>query len=501
MSQSKPFEPEIVELPLSAADRSSVDGVRTFFKRLSKLDNSLFLDGGGESQQTEDLNRYSFLAADPIEKLTVTSDCEFELEQLRSLMSKFPFQRVAELPPFQGGIAGLISYEFNRRLEQVPHSPVDEFKVPQLALFVYDVVVAIDHQQQRAWLVSQGWPESDPEKRRTRARGRADFFLRVLTAPEEVENAGQSIKPTKPLAPKSEMNELAASVELYSDFSQEKFLEMIQTAVEYIHAGDVFQANLSQRLLTPATKRSEELYWDLRTANPAPFSAYFDFGDGQVVSASPERLVSMHDKEIETRPIKGTRRRTYFPEVDLNTSAELLQCEKDRAENTMIVDLMRNDLSRVAEVDSVRVSKLCGIEQFANVFHLVSVVHAKLSDQHDAVDLLASLFPGGSITGAPKIRAMEIIAELEPTARGAYCGSIGYLCPDGDLDFSILIRTITAKDGWWQIPVGGGIVSDSVPEKEYEETWTKAVGMLRAIEQRSESESSKLAGSTKVPVP
>ena len=297
------------------------------------------------------------------------------------------------------------------------------------------------------------------------------------------------------------MNELAASVELYSDFSQEKFLEMIQTAVEYIHAGDVFQANLSQRLLTPATKRSEELYWDLRTANPAPFSAYFDFGDGQVVSASPERLVSMHDKEIETRPIKGTRRRTHFPEVDLNTSAELLQCEKDRAENTMIVDLMRNDLSRVAEVDSVRVSKLCGIEQFANVFHLVSVVHAKLSDQHDAVDLLASLFPGGSITGAPKIRAMEIIAELEPTARGAYCGSIGYLCPDGDLDFSILIRTITAKDGWWQVPVGGGIVSDSVPEKEYEETWTKAVGMLRAIERRSQSESSKLAVSTKVSVP
>ena len=184
MSQSKPFEPEIVELPLSAADRSSVDGVRTFFKRLSKLDNSLFLDGGGESQQTEDLNRYSFLAADPIEKLTVTSDCEFELEQLRSLMSKFPFQRVAELPPFQGGIAGLISYEFNRRLERVPHSPVDEFKLPQLALFVYDVVVAIDHQQQRAWLVSQGWPESDPEKRRTRARERAGFFLKILTDPK-----------------------------------------------------------------------------------------------------------------------------------------------------------------------------------------------------------------------------------------------------------------------------------------------------------------------------
>jgi para-aminobenzoate synthetase component 1 len=219
------------------------------------------------------------------------------------------------------------------------------------------------------------------------------------------------------------------------------------------------------------------LYLDLRNLNPAPFSAYLDFGEGQIISASPERLVNLYGGRIETRPIKGTRKRTRCPEADLELRQDLISSSKDRSENVMIVDLMRNDLSRVAVPDSVVVRKLCGVEQFQNVLHLVSVVEGRLQDDYDGIDLLKAVFPGGSITGAPKIRAMEIIAELEPTVRGPYCGSLGYMGWDGNLDFNILIRTITASGGWWQIPAGGGIVSDSVPELEYQETWTKAVGM------------------------
>ena len=282
-------------------------------------------------------------------------------------------------------------------------------------------------------------------------------------------------------SPQSSMHRIDYASPLFSDLSKTEFLEMVAKAVDYIHHGDIFQTNLSQRLLAPATVSSQDLFLRMRQKNPAPFSAYFDFGEGQIISASPERLVSLTDRRIETRPIKGTRKRTGYPEVDLNVSQELVAAEKDRAENVMIVDLMRNDLSKVSKPDSVLVEKLCGVEQFKKVLHLVSVVAAELKDNCDSIDLLEAVFPGGSITGAPKVRAMEIIAELEPTARGPYCGSLGYICHDGNMDFNILIRTVTAKGGWWQIPVGGGIVSDSDPVQEYEETWTKAVGMLDAL--------------------
>ena len=471
------FEPEFHEL--STDGGWGADRLESLFRRFTQLSNPIFLDGCGEVKVEEELNRFSYLAAEPIAELKIDRNDSFAFEQLRELHQRYPFHRVGGLPPFQGGIAGLIAYEFNSRLEKVVAAQVDEFQVPQLVLFVYDVVLAIDHAQNRAWLISQGWPQSESSKRRECAVSRLRQFRELIEMEDPVEldcKLEQRIELSEDV-----LNPLESTFELYSDFSRAQFLAMVQKTVDYIRAGDIFQANLSQRLLSPATKSPAELYLDLRSVNPAPFSAYFDFGEGQVISASSERLVSMSKREIETRPIKGTRPRTHFPEVDLDTREALLNSEKDRAENTMIVDLLRNDLSRVAEPDSVHVSKLCGIEQFENVFHLVSTIKARLAEEFDAIDLIASLFPGGSITGAPKIRAMEIVSELEPTVRGAYCGSLGYVCPDGVMDFNILIRTITAKDGWWQIPVGGGIVSDSDPEKEYEETWAKAVGMLRAI--------------------
>jgi para-aminobenzoate synthetase component 1 len=219
----------------------------------------------------------------------------------------------------------------------------------------------------------------------------------------------------------------------------------------------------------------------LRRRNPATFAGYFDVGDFQIVSASPERFLRVRDGQVEARPIKGTRQRTDMPEADLFAGDDLQHSEKDQAENVMIVDLLRNDISRVCRPESVTVTQLCQLETYRYVQHLVSAVRGRLAPGRGPLDLVRAAFPGGSITGAPKVRAMEIIAELEPTARGPYCGSLGYLGFDGSLDLSILIRTITAGRGWWQLPVGGGIVAQSVPEREYEETWHKAAGLIRAL--------------------
>jgi len=246
-------------------------------------------------------------------------------------------------------------------------------------------------------------------------------------------------------------------------------------------AGDVFQVNLSQRLLCPERCSASELVMRLRQVNPAPFAAYLDLGDAQIVSASPERFIQVNDRWIETRPIKGTRRRSGDPQKDLQLVEELRHALKDRSENIMIVDLLRNDLSRICEIESLSVDQLCEIETFPFLLHMVSSIRGRLKEHVTLSQLMAAIFPGGSITGAPKIRAMEIIAELEPTVRGPYCGSLGYISTNGDMDWNILIRTLTCSHGWWQFQVGGGIVADSQPEQEEEETWTKAAGIVAAI--------------------
>ena len=266
-------------------------------------------------------------------------------------------------------------------------------------------------------------------------------------------------------------------------FGSAEFRAAVSKIRDYIAAGDVFQVNLAQRLIRPTICDSIELYNALSLASPAPFAGYFNAGDYKIVSSSPERFLKLDaDRRVETRPIKGTRPRGKTPAEDQRLHDELAASEKDRAENTMIVDLLRNDLSRVCDIDSVEVPQLCQIETYAQVQHMVSEVCGRLRDGLEITDLIAATFPGGSITGAPKIRAMEIIAELEPTTRGPYCGSMGYVALDGSSDWNILIRTILVKSGWWQLNVGGGIVYDSDPIAEEEETWTKAAGMVAAIE-------------------
>lgn len=453
------------------------------FSTLSRRPHCLFLDS---ALRHAALGRFSFIAADPFDYVELPADGTDGLVLLSDQINGMTSETATGLPPFQGGAAGLFGYDLNRSLEQIPEPPFDEFKVPALAVGLYDVVLALDHQDNRALLISQGLPECEPHARRRRAQDRIAQFRRWLEQPDDeprrVAGRGDFETASIPDASLARQFATAGVNGLTSNFSADGYREAVGRVIDYIYAGDVFQVNLAQRLLYPAVDDSVSLYLRLRERNAATFAGYFDLGDFQIVSASPERFLTVRDGYVETRPIKGTCQRTLHPEADLFAGDALRQSEKDRAENVMIVDLLRNDLSRVCRPDSVKVTQLCELEVYGYVQHLVSAVCGELDDGNTPLDLLRAAFPGGSITGAPKVRAMEIIAELEPTARGPYCGSLGYVGFDGAMDLSILIRTITAGRGWWQIPVGGGIVAQSDPQREYEETWHKATGLIKALQ-------------------
>ena len=448
------------------------------FAKLATRPHVLFLDS---ARRHPALGRYSFITCDPFEYFEVPADGSDGLAMLAARIAPFVARSAADLPPFQGGAAGLLSYDLNRSLERIPPPALDEFRTPALAIGLYDVLLAVDHVDRKAWIISQGFPETEPVARHARAEARLRQFRTWLDSEEPIATPMSQLA-RLPVSELSLQFPVPGPEGLSSNFSAEGYLAAIRQAIEYIHAGDIFQVNIAQRLLYPAFGSAVDLYLRLRRRNAATFAGYFDLGSTQIISASPERFLQSVAGEVEARPIKGTRSRTARPEADLFSGDELLHSEKDRAENVTIVDLLRNDISRVWTPESVRVTELCRLETYEFVQHLVSAVRGRLAPGKSALDLLRAAFPGGSITGAPKIRAMEIIAELEPTARGAYCGSLGYLGFDGTLDTSILIRTITAAGGWWQAPVGGGIVAQSVPEREYEETWHKATGLIRALQ-------------------
>jgi para-aminobenzoate synthetase component 1 len=451
------------------------------FKALAGLPHALFFDS---ALRDAHLGRYSFVAADPIAWWEATDNGGEVFAALERVVADLRGASRPDLPPFQGGLAGMFGYELGGSFERVPKASIADFLLPTVAVGWYDVVFAFDHVEESAWIISQGWPEVEPAARRERAAKRLAEFRDRLGA-----RAGAGVgrrEHRSPLAPIS-VDELASQFAaagacgLTSNFSAEGYRAAVALAIEYIHAGDVFQVNLAQRLLHPATGSSVDLYCRLRDRNPAPFGGFLDLGDWQLCSASPERFLRVSDDRVETRPIKGTAARTRNRDADDRSGRALAASAKDRAENVMIVDLLRNDLSRSCRPQSVWVSQLCGVEEYAWVQHLVSVIEGRLRADQSPMDLLRVCFPGGSITGAPKLRAMEIIAELEPTVRGAYCGSLGYLGVNHQMDTNILIRTITAGCGWWQLPVGGGIVAQSDPNREYEETWSKAKGLLQAL--------------------
>jgi para-aminobenzoate synthetase component 1 len=459
------------------------------FQQFCDRPGCLLLDSARQIQSAsgQPLGRYSFLMADPFDWLECPVGSVAPLQPVRKWLAEYQIEPISDLPPFQGGVAGLFSYDLNQSFERLPTCRHSESPVPALAVGCYDTVIAWDHQQNRAWIVSTGFPETDPALRRAKAESDIEKYRSTIDSATNSPTQWTITSPAKPSAPF--IGSAAAApgpVGLTSNFTRDEYVSTVQKCIDSIYAGDIFQVNLSQQLRFPANCHASELYARLRACNPAPFAGYFDLSgmghsEVQIVSASPERFVAVRDRVVETRPIKGTRPRTGTPMVDIRARGQLEGSVKDRAENTMIVDLMRNDLSRCCTDDSIVVTQLCELEEYQSVLHLVSAVEGKLKPDCDLVDLVRSIFPGGSITGAPKIRAMEIIAEREPHSRGAYCGSLGYLGFDGGADLNILIRTITASDGWWQIPVGGGIVSQSDPRQEYEETLTKAAGLLRAL--------------------
>jgi para-aminobenzoate synthetase component I len=462
-------------------------------QRLASLPHLLFLDGADTHSS---LGRYSFITADPFRWLCVrqgwiVGDVEEHRRvdpfiALSEQMKQWRSETIAGLPPFQGGAAGLFGYDLCHHIERLPRPGRDEFRTPDLAVGFYDWVVAFDHSQRRAWIISTGLPETEPSRRRQRALRRLRAVHNFLASGGRKPPVGWqkqgAYAPRSPilLAPTG-LYPLPNFPGVFSNFDRAGYLAAVRRAIEYIHAGDCFQVNLSQRLLHRATLAPLELYHRLRKCNPAPFAGYFDLGDFAIASASPERFLRVENGRVETRPIKGTRPRGSTPEEDERQRDDLLRSAKDRAENVMIIDLLRNDLGRVCAYGSVQVETVCRLESYRTVHHLVSEVVGSLRPELGAIDLLRAAFPGGSVTGAPKVRAMEIIAELEPTARGSYCGSLGYIGFDGSMDMSILIRTCTLGRGWIQFPVGGGIVADSTPESEYEETLHKAAGLLRAL--------------------
>ena len=408
----------------------------------------------------EHLGRYSFLACNPSQTLRVESGVAYldgdlqsapALDILRQSLNACRSEMMTGLPPFQGGWAGYFSYEFGRSLEGDSKVPDFAPKCPDVILHRYDTVLGFDHLQQRAWIFGR----------------------------DEVEIAQfEKLLKRKPQALGS-----SAVENWQSNFSRDQYEKAVSQTVEYILAGDIFQANLTQCFSaeTPVGFDVFSLFRKLRDKNPSTFAAYLDYGDVHIASSSPERLIRSDGVMVEARPIKGTRKRDADLSRDAELIVELQASRKDRAENVMIVDLLRNDISRVAKPGSVKVPVLCGLESYANVHHLVSVVEGQLREGLTQVDLLKAVFPGGSITGAPKIRAMEIIAELEGQSRGVYCGSIGYLGFNGACDFNIAIRTALFSKGKAYVQGGGGITARSQPAAEYEESLTKIARIMEAF--------------------
>jgi len=414
--------------------------------RFTGLPHLCFLDSSARGP----LGRYSFLTADPVARVGADGD---PLAAARALLAPHHQPALAGLPPFQGGIAGYLSYEWGAERERVRRA-TSERDAPAAELGLYDWVIAWDHLQGRAWIIA--WTEQ-----------RLAWVRARLNAVARTSSEGSRRPPPSSVT---------------SNFTRRKYEAAVARIRDYIVAGDVYQVNLAQRFETSFAGPPFELYRRLRVLNPAPFGANLALGDVTVASISPERFLRLDEAgAAQARPIKGTRPRGDGPAEDAALAAALLASSKDRAENVMIVDVLRNDLGKVCRPGTVLVPELCALESHPTVHHLVSTVTGVMRDGADAFDLLRAAFPGGSVTGAPKIRAMEIIAELEGAARGVYCGAIGYIAASGAMDMNIPIRTVTLHDGIASFHAGAGIVWDSDPAAEYDETLAKARALIDAL--------------------
>ncbi len=447
------------------------------FEALIDRPYPFFLDSGVANG---DHQSFSFLGCDPFLVLRSTGN-EITLSQagtvqrlkgdpiavLGRLIESYHVPRHEYPAPLIGGAVGYLGYDLGRFVEKLPCTTVDDVATPEMFVCFYDTIAAYDHTAKATYVVSTGWPEKTESARWRRARDRAREMEAML-------GRSRGVRPCK-------VGRTPGDLAINSNFSHEGYLEAVEKARAYIEAGDIYQVNLSQRLEARCEFAPYELYRRLRRISPAPYACYQDFGELAVVSASPERFLRVTGDLVETRPIKGTRPRGRTPSEDRVLADELEASVKDMAEHIMIVDLERNDLGRVCRHGTVSVDQLMALERYATVFHLTSTIRGKMAPEKTATDLLRACFPGGSITGAPKIRAMEIIDELEPTRRGVYTGSIGYFSFTGDIDLNIAIRTMVVKGDRAYFQVGGAVVFDSTAEGEYQETLDKARAMSMAL--------------------
>ncbi len=450
------------------------------FSKIAHMPWAIFLDSGqmqrqGTGVSGDEYGRYDILVADPFITLSssdsdtvigyrdggdVSTDDPFQL--LQKLLSPYHTEKTEY--PFSGGAVGYFAYDLARRLEHLPSIAQADKDLPVMLVGVYDWAVVVDHDQKKACLVSHGM---DPK-----TFNMWDSLCSLLASevPEKLD-------------PNSNFSVLSPVV---SNMDTTAYAAAFDAVQRYIHEGDCYQVNLAQRFDAKVQGDSWIAYQKLREISPAPFMAYMNFGRIQVLSGSPERFLQVRDGLVETRPIKGTRPRAEYQALDAEYANDLRHSLKDRAENLMIVDLLRNDLGKNCETGSVKADQLFQLQSFANVHHLVSIVTGRLKSDKTALDLLRGCFPGGSITGAPKLRAMEIIEELEPHRRGVYCGAIGYIGFDGNMDTNITIRTAVYQEksgkGELSFYAGGGIVADSDLHKEYRETLDKASSMLKLMQ-------------------
>ncbi|MGQ9570748.1 MAG: anthranilate synthase component I family protein [Thermodesulfovibrionales bacterium] len=411
------------------------------------------------------------------ESKTIITTKPFDiLKELVTSYKQLPFEH---LPPFQGGAVGVLSYDFVHYFEKIPKNAIDDLNLPDAHFLMIDKLIAFDHQKIKSWIIV--CPGA-----RNLGKKLYEWSEIYDEAEEEIEKIFKKILIQKLQLPRKNHNyrlNPKQKIEILYEMKKDKYIDIVKIAKEYIAAGDIFQANLSQRLSAYIGDINRwNIYRTLSAINPAPFSAYLDFGDYQIVSSSPERLLRVRDKIIETRPIAGTRPRGKDYKEDELMRAELLLNEKERAEHIMLVDLERNDLGKVSDYGTVRVDELMITEDCSHVIHIVSNITGRIAERKDCFDVIKAAFPGGTITGVPKIRCMEIIDELEPVRRGPYTGSIGYISFSGNVDLNIIIRTFVIKGKMAYVQAGAGIVADSDPEREYHETLKKAEALIKTIE-------------------
>jgi anthranilate synthase component 1 len=391
-------------------------------------------------------------------------------------LSRYEIAEPDELPPFAGGAVGFFGYDLVRTVEPLPEPNPDPIGLPDMALMITDVLVAFDHQRHEVTVIANAFVEDG---------GIDEAYARAAETIAEVREKLREPVPT-PGGPGREAEEPPVEVGFESNMTREQFESTVSRIIEYVHAGDAFQVVPSQRFTAQSPVEAFSIYRGLRVINPSPYMYFLDFGDFEIAGASPEPLVKVTGRRVETRPIAGTYPRGANEEDDRRQAERLLHDPKERAEHVMLVDLGRNDLGRVCEYGSVSVDELMVVETYSHVLHIVSQVSGTLREDVSAMDVLRSVLPAGTLSGAPKVRAMQIIDELEPHKRGSYGGAIGYLSYTGDLDTAIHIRTVVVKDGLVHVQAGGGTVADAQPAYEYNESVNKAKAVFRAVELAAE---------------